>query len=389
MSNVLPRETRVRVISALTEGNAVRATSRLTGVDKNTVMQLGHRVGDGCVALHNRLVRDVAAYVTELDEQWSFVGKKNSRVDPSKDPPEYGDVYTFYALDANTKLLISFYVGKRDQESTDIFIEDLRSRLTVIPQITTDGFPCYIEAIGAQFFGTVDYGQVVKQYKGGDQREDRRYEPARKIDFIKKTAIAGIPDEKQMSTSHVERLNLTMRHIVGRKRRLSLAFSKTLRGHRAAEALGVMAYNFTRVHGALGCSPAMKAGLTDHLWPMEELVMAALEEEPGRLPVAQRLKPREGGGVGATRELATGRGFLRAIRGGDEPAPGGPETSPGLASMPPARDAAPGSSSAVALAPAGAVESAPAPPAHGGQLDLFAWRPRPMPKGQLSLFRDQ
>jgi len=257
VANIVPMETRVRIVAALVEGNSIRAASRLTGVDKNAVANLDIRIGEGCAHLHNRIVRGVSANVLECDERWSFIHTKEARVEPGKDPAEWGDVYTFVALDATSKLVIGYYVGKRDHESADAFIGNLRARLTTVPHLSTDGFVPYVEAIRTWFLGYIDYWQVVKNHRTGSKRgPDHRYEPPRDP-FITKTSIMGAPTTDELCTSHIERQNLTMRHIVGRTRRLCLAFSKTLRGHRAAEALGFMAYNFVRIHSSIGCTPAI------------------------------------------------------------------------------------------------------------------------------------
>lgn len=317
MANVLPRETRTSIIHALCEGNSIRAAERMSGVAKSTILRLALAVGEGCERLHNRIVRGVRAEEIEGDEQWSFVQKKAARV-TENDPAEHGDAWTFVALDRRSKLVISYVVGKRDQASTDAFMMDLRSRVLVIPQLTTDGFAAYRSAVGASFFGAVDFGQVVKQY-GYSRSPDHRYEPARDANFIKKTSVTGAPAFDRMSTSHVERFNLTTRHTVGRTRRLCLAFSKTLRGHKAAIALGIVAYNFTRIHGSLRVTPAMEAGLTDHVWEVAELVDAALAAEDVTKPEPHTLTPREG--TGPVRALPNGRGFLRLVTGGDAPLP--------------------------------------------------------------------
>jgi hypothetical protein len=265
-------------------------------------------------------------------------------------------------------------VGKRDQESADTFIGDLRARLTVVPHLSTDGFAPYVEAIRAWFLGSVDYGQVVKNYRTGAKRgPDHRYEPPRDP-FITKTPVFGAPSIDMLCTSHIERQNLTMRHIVGRTRRLCLAFSKTLRGHRAAEALGFMAYNFTRQNAALGGqTPAMAAGLADHPWTIGELMDAALAAEPCEAPRPSRLglpPERAGKASGAARELPNGRGWLRVVDG--KGAPVAPPEAP-----PPATPADEASTGAEATTDA-------------QQLDLFSWtRPaKPVPRRgtQLNLF---
>ena len=316
MPSPLSLETRVRVVAALVDGNSIRATARMVGANKDTVMELGVRVGEGCDRLHNRIVRGVAAYVLSADETWSFVAKKQARV-TDEDPAEWGDVYTFVGLDSTSKLAVGYLVGKRDQATTDAFMRDLRARLSVAPHFSTDGWQPYIPAVAEQFAGAVDYGQVVKNYRTNARRgPDHRYEPPRDP-FITKTPISGAPREEMMSTSHVERFNLTLRHTVGRTRRLCLAFSKTLRGHRAGVALGLAAYNFVRVHGTLGTTPAVAAGLAERSWTLAELVTAALAEPEGEAPVAKPLAPA---GAAPTRQTSTGR-VLRLVGGRAAPAP--------------------------------------------------------------------
>jgi IS1 family transposase len=357
----------------------VRGTARCFKVDKNCVLAFAMKVGLGCLVLHNRLVRGLASLLIEGDETWSFIQKKQARIDPVKDPAEYGDAYTFIGLDAIAKLVISCHVGKRTEEDADIFARDLRSRLTMVPHLSTDGFNAYPAIIAKHFGGSVDYGTAVKHYTRGAVRgPDHRYEPPRDP-FVTKHSVIGAPQDELICTAHVERYNLTQRHIVGRTRRLCLAFSKTLKGHVAGMALGVFAYNFVREHSALGKrrTPAMAAGLTDHPWTIAELVEAALavaEEEPGDLPEAVPLAmpvSRGGKAVGASRPLPNGRGFLRAVAAPAPSAKGAP---------PPPSPPAPGEPP-----PAPAVTAVPDP----AQLDLFSWKPRlPPPGTQLSLFGD-
>lgn len=380
MSNVLKLEKRVRIAAALSEGNSIRGTARLEKAGKNTVMDFGLMLGDGCALLHNRLVRGLAAHFIEADETWSFITKKEARLTPN-DPSEYGDAYTFVALDSGTKLVISYLVGKRDQPSTDAFIKDLRARITVVPQLTTDGLATYPIAVRQHFPGVVDFGATVKNYRTGSSRgPDHRYEPARDP-FVTKHTVCGAPDEDRMTTAHVERFNLTARHVVGRTRRLCLAFSKTKRGHEAAMSLGIAAYNFVRVHSTLDETPAMAAGLTDHPWTIAELVDAALAEIPvaAPAPVALALSSRT---TGAARELPGGRGWIRVVGSS------GPDVEPSGPAMPPAvQVAAVGGSSG--QGPTMPLETAMDAT---GQLDLLAWKPRPvapsrrLEPGQLSLF---
>ena len=370
-----PFETRVRVIAALTEGNSVRGTARLEKVDKNAVLNLALRVGDGCGWLHDRIVRKLPTLVIQGDETWSYIFCKEARVDPTRHPAEYGDAYTFIGLDALAKLVISYLVGKRDAEHADLFARDMRARLVYCPHLATDGFNAYPSVIASHFGGAVDYGVAIKHYRSGAIRgPDHRYEPPRDP-FVTKHTVLGAPREELVSTPYVERYNLTQRHIVGRTRRLCLAFSKTLRGHQAAVALGIFAYNFCREHSALGLhtTPAMAAGLTDHPWTIAELVEAALAEEPSEKPEpAPLVMPAERAGqpVGAARPLPNG-GWLRVVGGAAPAVKGAPVVPP-----PPAGPAPVPAAPAVAIVPATAEPRADP----SGQLDLLSWRPRPAPE---------
>ncbi|XXV01727.1 IS1 family transposase [Sorangium sp. So ce1153] len=318
-------ETRVRIASALVEGTSVRAVERQTGVAKSTILRFAVELGEGCARLHNRLVQGLCEPDIELDEQWSFIAKKDKRV-TAEDPAEYGDVFTFTAFARRSKLVISYAVGKRDQATTNAFLADLRARVLVVPQITSDGLSVYVPAVDASFRGCADYAMVIKQY-GYSKSPDHKYEPARDASFIRKTAVFGAPDPKRMSTSGVERYHLTARHINGRKRRLSLSFSKTQRSHRAAVSLSVCTYNLTRVHASLRVSPAMAAGIVQELWSVEDLVRAALAEPAAALPVPQALTlPAQ---TGPVRQLPGGKGWLRLVSGGSSPsAPSAPQPRP-------------------------------------------------------------
>lgn len=308
--NVIDADARLRVVHALCEGNAINAVVRQTGVAKTTILRLLARVGEGCARLHNRLVRGLSCALIQCDEIWSYVGKKGFRV-TELDPAEWGEAYTFVALDVETRLVLAYYVGRRDRESTETFIADMRARLTVMPQISTDGFIPYEQAIGESFPGEADYGQVQKNYRGKAQRDDQvRYEPPRDP-FIVRTTIYGAPDPKLISTSLVERQNRTMRMHIRRMTRLSDAFSKKLDNHRAAVALHFAFYNFVRPHETLRTAPAVRAGLVPVPLTLAQLVELALAEVPVAAPERQKLALRPG--AGAARELPGGRGWLRAV----------------------------------------------------------------------------
>ncbi|MRG94201.1 IS1 family transposase [Polyangium spumosum] len=375
MANVLPIEKRTDVVKHLVEGASVRATSRLTDVSLPTVLSTLVRVGAGCDNLHNLLVRDLDIREIQLDEIWSYVQKKQARV-TAEDPAEFGDAYAYLAMARTKKLLIAYRVGKRDEANTRAFVADLRARLVTIPELSTDGWQSYPVAVGQSFGGAVDHAVIHKDYSKKGRREgpaDHRYEPPRDPFITKKTAH-GAPNLDRASTSHVERANLTVRMHVRRFTRLCNGFSKKIENHRAAVSLHVAWYNFCRVHESLRVTPAMEAGITDHVWSVQELVERALAAEPCAPPEPKKLAPpapAPGEKQGGARELPNGKGWLRALPGG-KGKPSEAPRAPTPPAAPPAR--------------AGTEESPPQPlPPPGTQLDLFAWRPR---ERQLSLFPD-
>lgn len=329
---------RAEVIGHLCEGAGIRPTSRLTDVSKPTILALLLKVGTGCDRLHDRLVRDLDIRDIQADEIWSYIQKKQARVEP-EDDPTFGDAYTWLALARTQKLIISYRVGKRDEASAMLFAADLRARLVTVPQVSTDGFASYATAIG-QRFEAVDFGQVVKRYGRSPRRvrdgmpSDHRYEPPRDP-FITRTPVFGAPDMSRCSTSHVERLNLDVRMSTRRLTRLCNGFSRKLTHHIAAISLFVAFHNFCRIHGALRCTPAMEAGITSSVWSVEQLVERALEvagevatppeKKPLRMPERTPEAP-----AAPVRELPGGRGFLRLVKGSVAPAPSGP-VSPGRA----------------------------------------------------------
>lgn len=321
VANVLSLEKRADVVAHLVEGSGIRATSRLTGVSLPAVLSTLVLVGLGCARLHNRIVRGLAIGLIEADEIWSYVQKKQSRV-TAGDPEGVGEAYTYVAMGAVCKLVISYAVGKRNQETTNGFVRDLRSRITVIPQLTTDGFRPYPLAVGMSFGTQIDFATLTKHYtKKGRRDDDHRYEPPRDP-FITKDRVFGAPDMAKASTSHVERQNLTMRMHIRRLTRLCNGFSKKLENHQAAIALHFAWYNFCRIHEALRVTPAMEAGLTDRVWTIAELVDLAMSEPAGDAPVAVPLARRDGSGP--ARELPGGKGWLRLVGGKDAPIPSSP-----------------------------------------------------------------
>jgi IS1 family transposase len=271
--NILPRNQQVEAIAALCEGVSIRATSRLTGVDRGTVMNLGVVVGRGCAVLHDTLMRDLQLSRIELDEAWSFVAKKQKQV-RQDDPDDFGDQYVFVALAGAAKAIISYRVAKRTARQTLAFVRDLRARVLGAPEISSDAFRAYPIAIELAFKGECDFGTIDKQYAAEAAIEARRrYSPAAVVGVTRKV-VHGSP--VYISTSYVERQNLTLRMQQRRFTRLTNAFSKKLENHMAAVALYVAHYNFCRVHEALRVTPAMQVGVTDHIWTIGELVNAAL-----------------------------------------------------------------------------------------------------------------
>jgi IS1 family transposase len=274
MANNLPRDKQIGVISALVEGCSMRATERMTGVNRETIGTLLLRVGDGCADLMDEKMRDLGCDRLEIDELWAFVGKKQRHVTAEDDRGRVGDTWTFVALDADTKLVPSFLVGKRDAESADTFIRDVASRLRV--QISTDGLREYIAPIAAAFADVgVDYAQLHKTYEA-EATGPGRYSPP-KVTATEKTPIFGSPDADLVSTSYVERQNLTVRMGVRRYTRLTNAFSKKIENHTAATALHFAHYNFVRRHQTLRCWPAMAAGVESTLWSVGDLLDATLD----------------------------------------------------------------------------------------------------------------
>lgn len=294
--NVLPFEKQVQVIAALTEGCSIRSTERLANVNRNTVMSLSLRVGEGCEALHDHMMRDLQVNVIELDEQWSFVAKKQRHV-TSGDPDDRGDAWVFIALASTQKAVLSYRVGKRTAENTEALTMDLRARILNRPQITSDGYAPYIGAVEAAFGRAVDYAQITKKYVSDSSKPDaaHRYSPGH-VSGVDRTVIRGNPKSENISTSYVERFNLSSRMQMRRFTRLTNGFSKKLESHAAAVALWVSFYNLCRVHESLRCTPAMALGVTDHIWTIGELIQAALEpsDTPPLSPLTQPTKLRSG-----------------------------------------------------------------------------------------------
>jgi IS1 family transposase len=284
--SVLSLDQRAKVAACLVDGTSIRATERITGVHRDTVMRLGVTLGEGCAKLHDRLVREVPCRLLQCDEAWTFCHTKAVRVRP-EDPAEWGDQYVYVALDVPSRAIVAYLVGKRDGAHAGRFAMDLRARTTGRPQISSDGWGPYPEAIWRAYGYEVDFGQVVKDYRTGARRwPDHRYEPPREP-FITRTAVAGSPSAADISTSLVERQNLQLRSCIKRMARLTNAYSKKKRNLDAAVALHVLWYNYGTVHGTIRSTPAMALGLTRHVWTLEEMIAEAMaaEAEPAPTPV--------------------------------------------------------------------------------------------------------
>ncbi len=289
--NILPRQKQIEVIAALTEGLGIRATARITGVNRETVGKLALQVGRGCAELHDRMMVGIRVNRLELDEAWSFVGKKQKRVERHEIFAK-GDQYVFIGMAGTQKAIVSYRIGKRDTENTMAFIHDLRERVIGYPEISTDGFHPYKLAIRNAFGARANHGTIVKTLSVTDLRKDaaHRYSPAAVV-AVSREVISGDPE--LISTSYVERQNLSLRMSSKRFARLSNGFSKRLDCHVAAVSLYVAHYNLCRVHDALRDTPAVALGVTDHVWSISELLDAALATQPiTPVPTAPELRKR-------------------------------------------------------------------------------------------------
>ncbi len=272
MANVLPMDKQITVIAALAEGSSIRSIERMTGIHRDTIMRLGVKVGQGCTALLDAKMRDLPCNRLEIDEVWGFVGKKESRVKPGDDP-QFGNVWTFCAIDAETKLVPSFRVeSHRSAIVTTEFMKDVASRMRNRIQVSTDAMRAYREAVETAWGANVDYAQIVKVF-GHEDRDEHRYAPPEVIG-TEKTVMQGNPDYSLISTSYVERLNATTRLHMRRLTRLTLAFSKRLENFRAAVGLHFAYYNLVRRHNTLRCTPAMAAGVEGAFWTVADLLEA-------------------------------------------------------------------------------------------------------------------
>ncbi len=268
--NTLDNDERIRVVAALVEGNSIRSTSRMTGIARNTVTKLLVDLGQACMAYHDQYVRNVTVRRLQCDEIWAYVGAKAKNVSAAKKEIGWGDVWTWVGIDADTKLVVGYLVGGRGADWAMDFMQDCASRIRGRVQVTTDGHKAYLEAVEQSFGADVDYAQLQKIY-GASLENETRYSPATCIGCEMKV-VSGKPDPKHVSTSYVERQNLTMRMHMRRFTRLTNGFSKKLDNHAYAVALHFMYCNFVRIHTTLRVTPAMESGLSNHAWDLSELV---------------------------------------------------------------------------------------------------------------------
>ena len=269
--NCLDQKTRAQVIRCLIEGCSIRATVRMTGAAKNTVVKLLADMGVACAAFHDKHVRNLRVRRLQADEIWCFVGAKKKNASPLQKQEGWGDIWTWVGLDADTKLVVGYLVGGRSAGWAWDFMQDCADRIRGRVQVTTDGHKAYLEAVEGAFGMDCDYAMLQKIYGAPSEEENRRYSPARCIGSDMKV-VSGNPDPKHVSTSYVERQNLTMRMSMRRFTRLTNGFSKKAENHCHAVALHYMYYNFCRVHQTLRVTPAMEAGITDHVWEVSEII---------------------------------------------------------------------------------------------------------------------
>ena len=294
--NRLPLETRVQILNLLCEGASMRTIARVADVSFNTVKKLLIDAGRACATFHDEKVRDVKARRVQVDEIWSFTYAKQRNVPNAKAAPQWaGDTWTWTAIEADTKLIITWLVGGRDGEYAMAFMDDVAKRLANRVQLTSDGHRAYLEAVEGVFGGDIDYAQLIKLYGAVPEGAKGRYSPAECIG-AEKRRIEGDPDMRHVSTSYAERQNLTMRMHMRRFTRLTNAFSKKFEHHVHMVALYTVWYNWTRIHKTLRVSPAMAAGLTDHLMDMSEIaeMVESTLPKPGRPAIYKRRESNEG-----------------------------------------------------------------------------------------------
>lgn len=266
----LSKAQRAQIVTALIEGNSVRSTCRMTGVAKGTILALLADLGEQCADYHDEHVRWLTTQRIQCDEVWSFVGAKQKNTSEEKVAQGWGDAWTWVGIDADTKLVVSYLIGQRGAWWANEFLKDVASRVSNRVQLTTDGHHVYVEAVERAFGAEVDYAMLIKLY-GNPATPETRYSPGECIGAEPKI-ITGRPDPRHISTSYVERQNLSMRMSMRRFTRLTNGFSKKLANHAHMVAIYYVYYNYCRVHQSLRVTPAMEAGLANHVWSMAELV---------------------------------------------------------------------------------------------------------------------
>lgn len=281
--NKLTTEKRAQILQMMAEGNSIRAIVRMSGASKNTITKLLVDAGTAFAEYHDKHVRNLNCRKIQCDEIWSFTYCKGKNVAMAKSAVAgAGDTWTWTSLDADSKLICNWMVGSRDAEYAMALMDDLRSRLDNRVQLTTDGHKAYLQAVEGAFGGDVDYAQLIKLYGAAPEAKPGKYSPGECVG-IRKTAIEGKPDKKDVSTSYVERQNLTMRMSMRRFTRLTNGFSKKLENHTHALAIYFLYYNFVRIHQTLRITPAMAAGVTDKLWDFQDMVKVLEEWEAKQL----------------------------------------------------------------------------------------------------------
>jgi IS1 family transposase len=268
--NVLSMERQIQILNALVEGNSIRSTARMTGVEHKTVIRVLLRTGERCQRILDENMRCLPCRVIQVDEIWTFVAKKEKRISHSDNPALVGDQYVFIALDSESKIVPTFRIGKRDAANAWYFIRDLQGRLSNRVQLTTDGFRPYLPAIEDAFGGDVDYAMLIKTYQE-PQNAEKRYSPGEIVNALP-IPVSGKPKPTLISTSHIERQNLTIRMQMRRFTRLTNAFSKKLENLKAAMALYFAWYNYCRIHQSLRVTPAMAANIEKRVWEIGELL---------------------------------------------------------------------------------------------------------------------
>jgi IS1 family transposase len=279
--NRLATDKRTALIAALIEGSSVDATCRMTGVAKHTVLKLLKEIGCACAAYHNAHVRNLRVRHVQADEIWSFVYGKDKNLTLEQVQSGLGSVWTWKAIDADTKLVISYTIGDRGADTAKAFMQDVASRVSNRIQLTTDGHRVYADAVEDVFGSEIDYAMLVKIYGASNENPESRYSPATCIG-CRTGVLAGDPDPEYISTSFVERSNLSMRMGMRRFTRLTNGFSKKVENHGHMVALYFMHFNYCRVHKTLRVTPAMEAGLTDHVWEIEELLTECQNGKTGK-----------------------------------------------------------------------------------------------------------